>query len=122
MVTGLWEDPPGWQEKLEEVGAEWCLVAPSVPLLASLAKRPREYMREFYYIWQPMEFMGDVDALKVTQNDGRRESIDLLVGLPAPGLRPALTVRRGQTKARGGLVQCIDKKRRTRMRVRTQRG
>lgn len=66
VATGLWADPPGWQEKLEEVCATWCPVAPSMPLLASLTKRPGEYMREFYYTWQPVEFMGNAEALRPT--------------------------------------------------------
>jgi len=32
----------------------------------SLTKRPSEYMREFYYTSQPMEYMGNMDALRVT--------------------------------------------------------
>jgi predicted TIM-barrel fold metal-dependent hydrolase len=32
----------------------------------SLTKRPSEYMREFYYTSQPMEFTGNMDALRVT--------------------------------------------------------
>lgn len=32
----------------------------------SLTKRPSEYMREFYYTSQPMEFTGNTNALRVT--------------------------------------------------------
>lgn len=32
----------------------------------SLTKKPSEYMREFYYTSQPMEFTGNMDALRVT--------------------------------------------------------
>lgn len=75
VINGIPERFPGLRVMWIESGLAW------IPFLMqrldneymmrsseapSLTKRPSEYMREFYYTSQPIEYSGNMDALRVT--------------------------------------------------------
>ncbi len=98
---------------MQKLDHEYMLRPSEAPLLK---KKPSDYMRDMYYSSQPMEIQDMQGAGVHVPHDQCGDAADVLLGLPALGLRPAehdlrpaVPVREGQAqhprRHRGAPVQ-----------------